>query len=106
MTKAKTMVKTIADFLGAKPRYKDVRGAPFRIGVAVRVTGACDEVGRDCGIDELAGQYGVVKYLEYDCGSGQHYPDDPMVGVRFRDGKVRELWKDEMVAVSTPRGPT
>ena len=103
--KAKTKVKTTADFLGTKPRYHDVEGAPFRIGTLVRVTGACDEVGRDCGIDELAGQCGIVKYLEYDCGSGQHFPDDPMVGVRFRDGGVRELWKDEVVLVPASGRP-
>lgn len=63
------------------------------------MTCSCDEEGDESGVRELVGKIGLVKYLEYSCGSGQHYPDDPMIGVRFRDGEVRELWKDELAMI-------
>jgi len=86
--------------LGSKPVYHNVAGAPYQPGQLVRVTCSCDEQGDASGIRALVGKFGVVKYLEYSCGSGQYFPDDPMVGVRFRDGEVRELWKDELREVS------
>jgi hypothetical protein len=82
--------------LGARPIFEHVEGAPFQPGEVIRVTGCCDSEGEAVGIPELIGKFGVVKYLEYECGSGQHFPDDPMIGVRFRDGQIRELWKDEV----------
>jgi hypothetical protein len=85
--------------LGARPVRRHVAGAPYQPGQLVRVERSCDEQGDASGVRELVGRFGVVKYLEYSCGSGQHYPDDPMVGVRFRDGGVRELWKDELSSV-------
>jgi hypothetical protein len=81
--------------LGAKPIWERVGGSPFQPGDRVIVTLVCDEVGRECGLEVFVGQRGVVDYLEYSCGSGQHFPDDPMVGVRVGD-EVVEFWKDEL----------
>jgi hypothetical protein len=89
----------IASVLRPSPIRTAVPGAPYQPGDVVRVTGSCDEVGEEVGIGMLVGRVGVVEYLEYECGSGQHYPDDPMVGVRFDGGEVRELWRDELELV-------
>ncbi|MFH0990175.1 MAG: Carotenogenesis protein CarS [bacterium] len=70
---------------------KDVFGAPFRIGQRVRVVSIVDETG-----DErfLEGE-GIVVYLEYECGCGQTFPEDPMIGVRFLN-VTEEFWKEEL----------
>lgn len=82
--------------LGANPIRQAVSGSPFQPGDRVLVTSVCDEVGRELGYGQYVGQRGVVEYLEYSCGCGQHYPDDPMVGVRLGGGEVVEFWKDEL----------
>lgn len=83
--------------LGVNPVRQAVPGSPFQPGERVNVTSVCDEVGRECGYGEYVGRRGVVEYLEYACGCGQHYPDDPMVGVRLDGGgEVLEFWRDEL----------
>ena len=39
---------------------------------------------------------GIVKRLDYSCGCGQSYPDDPMIGVSFPDGQYEEFWTEEL----------
>lgn len=85
--------------LGANPLYRPVKGAPYVPGDIARVSGCCDEVGEDVGVPALVGRLCLVRYLEYRCGSGQHYPDDPMIGVQFSTGETQELWKDELELV-------
>lgn len=46
---------------------------------------------------ELSGQEGIIKYFNYDCGCGQTYPNDPMIGVEFSGGKKEEYWKEELL---------
>jgi hypothetical protein len=80
------------DAVGPRPIYVDVDGAPFKIGERVRVTDSKDET-----FDySLKGQIGVVEYFEYECGCGQHYPDDPMIGVRFQKDRIEEFWAEEL----------
>ncbi|APY06780.1 hypothetical protein BWZ20_00025 [Winogradskyella sp. J14-2] len=43
------------------------------------------------------GLKGQVKYFDYDCGCGQTYPNDPMIGVEFSNGEVEEFWKEELI---------
>jgi hypothetical protein len=45
---------------------------------------------------EFSGQKGIVKYFDYDCGCGQTYPNDPMIGVEFTCGETEEYWKEEV----------
>ena len=74
------------------PIYHDVDGAPVRIGDTVAV---CQVL--DCTVDACyIGMAGRIVYLEYECGCGQTYPDDPMIGVRFDDGHIQEFWKEEV----------
>jgi len=51
--------------------------------------------------DTFSGKYiglkGQVKYFDYDCGCGQSYPNDPMIGVEFSNGEVEEFWKEELI---------
>ena len=71
---------------------KDVLGAPVKIGARVRVG-----KGSDCTFDaSFRGANGVVEYLEYSCGCGQSFPHDPMIGVRFPDGRLEEFWAEEL----------
>jgi len=43
------------------------------------------------------GLKGQVKYFNYDCGCGQTYPHDPMIGVEFSNGQMEEFWKEEVI---------
>ncbi len=73
-----------------------VAGAPYQLGERVRVTRAVD---RD--VDDLSpyvGQSGRVAYLDYDCGCGQSYPGDPMVGVELDSGLTVDFWREELAA--------
>ena len=83
--------------LGRRLVLSPVDGSPFQPGAIVKIIEICDDVGHDVGLQDRVGQFGVVKYLEYSCGCGQHYPDDPMIGVRFKDNMVCEFWKEEIV---------
>jgi hypothetical protein len=71
--------------------YEDIPGAPFRIGQRVRVAAITDETADV----ELLGNEGIVTYFEYDCGCGQTFPEDPMIGVLF-GSKIEEFWKEEL----------
>jgi hypothetical protein len=74
----------------------DVRGAPFKIGTSVRVVQLTDETANRAWL----GRTGTVKFFSYDCGCGQTYPSDPMIGVESARGKVEEFWKEELRPVS------
>lgn len=71
---------------------EDVDGAPVQPGAQVQIISRADETADP----RWLGEFGVVEYLEYNCGCGQTYPTDPMVGVRFGCGKVEEFWKEEL----------
>ena len=80
------------DAMAPKPIYIDVDGAPFKIGDRVRVTDSRDET-----FDRsYKGRIGTVEYFEYECGCGQSYPNDPMIGVRFQKDQVEEFWAEEL----------
>jgi hypothetical protein len=78
--------------MSASPIYIDVEGAPFRIGERVRVGGSNDETFDRC----FKGRLGLVEYFEYECGCGQSFPLDPMIGVRFCNGDIEEFWAEEL----------
>jgi hypothetical protein len=71
--------------------YKDVEGAPFRIGDTVKVVSLSD----DTADEDLLGSHGSVLYFEYSCGCGQTFPRDPMIGVLFGE-RTAEFWKEEL----------
>ena len=77
----------------ANPIYGDVEGATFRIGERLRIVGSKDETFDT----SYKGRVGSVEYFEYQCGCGQTYPDDPMIGVRFHDDAVEEFWAEELI---------
>lgn len=77
---------------GANPIRQDIHGAPFRIGNSVRVVRIVDGTESRRHIRRV----GRVEYFEYECGCGQSFPRDPMIGVRFADGRLYEFWKDEL----------
>jgi hypothetical protein len=78
--------------MSASPIYIAVDGAPFRIGERVRVRDSKDET-----FDRsFKGRVGSVEYFEYECGCGQSYPHDPMIGVRFRNDDIEEFWAEEL----------
>ncbi len=78
-------------------RPYDVPGAPLNIGLRVTVVQLCDDTAAEAWI----GQVGVVEHYEYDCGCGQTYPHDPMIGVRFDNGAVEEFWIEELGLVAS-----
>jgi len=90
--------KTLSEVikLNAKPIYDRVEGSPFQPGDHVMVVSATDSEIHD--ISEYIGSTGVVVYLEYSCGSGQTYPNDPMIGVSL-SGVVEEFWSEELNGV-------
>lgn len=86
--------------MSANPIRVPVEGAPYQPGAAVKVVGACDETARP----KYIGRLGTVVYLEYECGSGQEYPRDPMIGVKFAGDASKkeaswEFWREELAAV-------
>lgn len=82
----------------SRPVYKNVRGAPFRIGDRVCVHCLIDDEGNRSAL----GKQGSVEYFEYSCGCGQSYPEDPMIGVRFGDGTIDEFWREELEVLLMP----
>lgn len=64
------------------------------IGTRVTVVAAIDVGIHD--VRPFIGRAGVVDHLDYDCGCGQTYPDDPMIGVTFDDGAAEEFWSEEL----------
>ena len=85
-------VLEVQNDMTARPIYTDVDGAQFGIGERVGVGDSKDET-----FDRsFKGRVGSVKYFEYDCGCGQSFPRDPMIGVRFRNDDIEEFWAEEL----------
>ena len=61
----------------------------------VKIIAISDETGNK----SYLGQYGKIKYFDYVCGCGQSYPNDPMIGIEFNNGKIEEFWKEELKIV-------
>ena len=78
----------------ARAVREDVKGAPLNIGQAVRVVALADETADKA----LLRKVGVTEHFEYSCGCGQSYPHDPMIGVRFSNGRLEEFWIEELEA--------
>ena len=74
------------------PIREHVPGAPRQPGDLVRVEAILDSTADVA----LVGAVGRVVHLEYGCGCGQRYPDDPMIGVELPGGVVEEFWRDEL----------
>jgi hypothetical protein len=74
----------------AKPVLTSTPGAPFQPGDKVSVVSKGDAT------TSHIGRAGVVAHLEYSCGCGQTFPEDPMIGVRFPEGELEEFWKEEL----------
>lgn len=66
----------------------------FVVGDTVSIAGAIDRDIHDVSVH--IGKVGTVKYLEYNCGCGQTFPNDPMIGVYFDDDSVEEFWREEL----------
>jgi hypothetical protein len=78
-----------------KPIYKIIECSPYQPKDIVVVLRFSD----DTGDQEFIGKVGVVEYLEYSCGCGQSYPNDPMIGIKFPDGSLIECWPEEISRV-------
>jgi len=78
--------------MSARKRRWNIKGAPFRIGQFVKVVKATDDTCKE----GFIGAVGRVIWFEYDCGCGQTFPGDPMIGVRFMGGTVEEFWAEEL----------
>lgn len=85
------------DILKSNKRDYDIDGAPYKIGQKVKVL---NNPNMDETFDiQLINKIGEVIFFEYDCGCGQTFPTDPMIGVKFNNGKIDEFWKEEMQLV-------
>jgi hypothetical protein len=82
--------------LGARPIRHAVDGSPYQPGQGVAVVRSVEEPGYGIDIVAFIGLRGVVEYLEYSCGCGQRYPEDPMIGVRLDGGALQEFWSEEL----------
>jgi hypothetical protein len=82
--------------IGCRPIRQRVPGAPFQPCQHVTVVSSTEG---DCpliGVSKYIGKFGTVVYLEYSCGCGQSYPNDPMIGVEFPDSSQQEFWAEEL----------
>ena len=82
--------------LGARPIRQRVDGAPYQPADVVRIVMSAEPKGALTDVSAFVGRTGIVEYLEYSCGCGQRFPDDPMIGVRFPDGALQEFWREEL----------
>lgn len=80
------------------PQYRkyDIEGAPFKIGCKVKISNRSEDSTFD---KKYSNKKGEVVFFEYDCGCGQTFPCNPMIGVKFRDGEIEEFWKEELTAI-------
>ena len=73
---------------------KDIEGGPFKVGEEVLVL---NNPNLDCTFDEqYVGKIGRIVHFDYECGCGQSFPADPMIGVMFSDFQIEEFWKEEL----------
>lgn len=79
----------------SNPIYLRVEGSPYQPNDKVLIVKFSDNTGNP----EFAGKIGVVQYLEYSCGCGQSYPNDPMIGIKFSNGSLIECWSEEIQKV-------
>lgn len=100
------------------PRTYDIEGAPFSIHAEVTVQDLTDphtlyylledkklDICRDEFHDrlheELIGSTGHLVHYDYDCGCGQMFPEQPMIGVKINSGMFKgetiEFWREELV---------
>lgn len=80
----------------ARPIQVFTPGAPYQPGDEVVVVASAEAKGSLTDVSGYIGRGGKVEHLEYSCGCGQHYPDDPMIAVRFPEGDGQEFWKEEL----------
>ena len=83
-----------------KPSYLkfDIDGAPCKIGDKVKVL---NNPNMDETFDKrFFNNICEVIYFEYDCGCGQTFPEDPMIGIKSSVGKIGEFWKEELELIS------
>jgi hypothetical protein len=90
-----------ANMCKANPLFHNVKGAPFEIGDKVLVL---DNPNIDETFNPVFGlRRGLIVYFEYSCGCGQNFPEDPMIGIEFEDGRTEEFWKEELKFLSQTR---
>lgn len=80
----------------ANPSYSDIFGAPFKIGQKVKVSFNEYDETFDSRFSNL---FGEIIYFEYECGCGQSFPSDPMIGVKFEGEILEEFWSEELIAL-------
>jgi len=90
------LMKSSVFTLPANPIRTSVAGAPRHPGDLVTVICSTDPAGGGTDVLDYVGLRGKVEYREYECGSGQSFPGDPMIGVRFSDGRLEEFWREEL----------
>lgn len=71
---------------------------PFKIGERAIVLNNPNN--DECFNERFAFKSGIIIYFEFECGCGQNFPEDPMIGVRFKNGEVEEFWKEEITTIS------
>lgn len=72
-----------------------VNAPQVQIGSCVRVIKGIDETFDERFLQKI----GIVENFDFTCGCGQSYPNDPMIGVRFPNGKYEEFWTEELTIV-------
>jgi hypothetical protein len=82
------------------PRLYNIEGAPFSIGETVIIDNLVDIETLEYRDEpeHLIGQQGNVAHYDYDCGCGQIFPDQPMIGVTLADGTIEEFWPEELIS--------
>jgi len=77
--------------------YYTPHGAPMKIGALVKIDLTFADETADFSLDK---RLGTVIYFNYDCGCGQSFPNDPMIGVVLLEQPiVEEFWKEELICI-------
>lgn len=81
----------------------NIMGAPFNIGDIITYTGLSDDsesIMDNCIEDEdenaIMRLPAKVIAFDYSSGTGQSYPEDPLIKIEFSNGKRATVWSDEI----------
>lgn len=69
----------------------NVIGAPYSINARVKIGKGSD----DAFDKKLKGKTGKIVYYNYERGTGQTFPADPLIGVNI-NGRISSFWKEEL----------
>lgn len=73
----------------------NIKEIKFKINQNIKVINLIDKTGNRYYLNKI----GLIKYFNFDCGCEQTFPHNPMIGIKFFNGKIEEFWKEEITKI-------